>query len=245
MLHYHKLKTKIILGGLLIMLIVIPVNGVSGSGKTTIEQAIQSIYSGLLHSDALASLLIPNSLRGYVSDVQVLIMSSIDVYKDTLRSIVGRDVDSTTPTYRTLLSNMKHMTEEAYPGVTNKRIINRFATLGKRSTSTLSIVFVDIREPSQIKDFINQLRQHPVFVSEQTMINTLLVRRIDAEAENNHVSPSDEVDDIIDQDYDYIIKNDTNSINAIWLVITYMYQLLESYYHYMVGKDILPNKVED
>jgi broad-specificity NMP kinase len=151
---------------------VVVLNGIGGCGKSTFAKfCTETNYK-----------------------CRVYELSSIDFVKD-VATMCGWDGSKTTKN-RTFLHDLKMLLQE-WDDVPNKKVFEQIADIEKLYDEDL-IFFVNIREASEIKNFLNAAKEKGYNAY------SVIVENSNSET----TEPQDIIDDIYSTAYDYLIENE-------------------------------------
>lgn len=227
---------------------VVVYNGVTGTGKSRVVECIKAFYEDTDGESKKAEYIGINNIRmnvnpnnsaiiniGHIRDYSVIEPYSKLLVK--MKDGCGKWVDSaeynTVAQYlrdeesRKLLVKLKNTFELTYPGCSNKYVINqiteyinedimhdRFADF----TNTINLFFVSIREPENIKNFVD---------TSPFPVRTLYV---DRDKKTEAIDGLDE-DYLKEYPYDYIINNPDGISNIFSSIQSIVNEMLRDFAH--------------
>lgn len=206
---------------------VVVYNGVTGTGKSRVVECIKTFYEDTDGESKKAEYIGIHNLRmnvnpyssaiiniGHIRDYSVIEPYSklLVKMKDTCGNWVDSAEYNTVAQYlrdeesRKLLVKLKNTFELTYPGCSNKYVINQITDYINEyimqdkfadCTNTINLFFVSIREPENIKNFVD---------TSPFPVRTLYLDR-DKKSEATEAIDGLDADYLKDYPYDYIISN--------------------------------------
>lgn len=161
-------------------------NGYPESGKTTFENIIARKYESVIYS----------SIKPVI-DFTDRMIDSCD--SEVLKEVYKEEKKYKTNKYRKLLSDNKSMLDSFAPSYIMSHLLEEFNRFMKSDSEFLMI---DIREPKNIKNLVNQLKSQTAFKNNKFKVKTVFVKR---DNEKYYGNKSD--DNVEDYQYDILVNN--------------------------------------